>query len=266
MFKIKPVIREKVRNKLKKIKGDTSHGGDHITGQAIKISSYFLETPLMITANKSIREGIFPKIWKKQITHLNHKKGDGTDPNHWRLVRHVHELGKIVESLVSDQLMEHFITNNLYHKSHHGGIRGLSTFTASAEIVERNFLNQEEGNLTGFLLVDQMSAYDVISHKILLKKMSCYNFDATTISWFGAYLSGRKNHVSVNSNLSEEIEIGEFGTKQGSVMGGTLFTIYSNDLPVGKEDQATDYVDDHADQCNGLDLLDLETNLQVQAK
>ena len=92
-----------------------------------------------MTINKSIEEGHYPVIWRSQITHPNLKKGNGTELDQWRPIRHIQQIGKIAESLLGDQIINHFVKNNIFHRAHHGGVRGLSTFTACAEITDRSF-------------------------------------------------------------------------------------------------------------------------------
>ena len=140
-FDLSPVSCEQVRKKIKKMKGGGAHGGDHLSGQAIKIGAFFLEGPITMAINKSIEEGYFPVAWRQQITHPNLKKGNGSDLEHWRPVRHIHQIGIIAESLVGEQIVDHYVKNNIFHSAHHGGVKGLSTFTACAGISDRNFRN-----------------------------------------------------------------------------------------------------------------------------
>ena len=156
--------------KIQKMKGGGTHGGDDITSFAVKTSGYFLAEPIKIIINKSINEGVYPTVWKTQLTHPTFKKGTGQRPEDWRPVRHINEIGKICESLVGDQIMNHFLKYDLFHPSLHGGIPGLSTFTASTEIQDRLISSHDRGLLGGLLLVDQQSAYEVINHEILVKK------------------------------------------------------------------------------------------------
>ena len=65
--------------------------------------------------------------------------------------------------------------------------------------------------------------------------------------------------------MSEKLPIGDTGTIQGSVLGGLLFLIYSNDLPAEKENDSTDFVDDHADICMGDSINDVQNRLQNEA-
>ena len=131
--------------------------------------------------------------------------------------------------------MIHFTENKIFHDSHHGSIKGLSTFSACAEVQDRIFMSNDRGNYGGILLVDQQSAYNVISHTILAEKLRRYKFSEKTVSWFETYLNNRKNKVAIQAKISEELEVGDKGAPEGSVLGGLLFAIYSNDLPANKK-------------------------------
>ena len=264
-FSLKEVTREQVREKIRKLKGGGTHGGDFITSEALKISGYFIEEPLMMIINKSIKEGIYPTVWKTQITHPTHKKGRGDRLEDWRPVKHIEELGKLCESLIGDQIILHFMSKNLFHPSLHGGLPGLSTLTACAEIQDLLLMSNDRGLLGGLLLVDQQSAYDVISHRNLLEKMRVYKFCETTINWFRTYLGERSNQVVIQASSSKIQPAGDRGTPQGSVLGCILYNVYSNDLPMGREGDTTDFVDDHTDQCEGDTVDTLCTKLQVEA-
>ena len=145
------------------------------------------------------------------------------------------EVGKIIESIVADPIIEHFDRHNLWHKAHHGGTMGLLTFSACAELRERILMGNDKGGLTGILLVDQKTAYDVIDHDILIGKLTKYNICDTSLKWFSTYLNYRSNQVMIQSSVSKKLPIGDEGTIQGSVLGGLLFLINSNDLPKAEE-------------------------------
>jgi hypothetical protein len=59
-----------------------------------------------------------------------HKKKEKTKVENNRPVSHLVEMGKLVEYIVGDQILEHFITNGLIHQNHHGSLKNHSTATA----------------------------------------------------------------------------------------------------------------------------------------
>ena len=58
--------------------------------------------------------------------------------------------------------------------------------------------------IVGAVLSDFIAAIDVIDHKLLLKKLSCYGFTASAITWLESYLSNRTQCSSVEASLTSD--------------------------------------------------------------
>ena len=120
------------------------------------------------------------------------------------------------------------------------------------------------GKLMGCVLVDFRKAFDLVDHKILLKKLQCYRCHETCLKWVESYLTIRTQQVSLNSHLSESAHV-SCGVPQGSILGPSLFLIFINDLPLALNHSAV--VDLYADDTTIYDFQDdidkLETNLQL---
>ena len=52
-----------------------------------------------------------------------------------------------------------------------------------------------------------------------------FGMTGTALQWLRSYLSGRSQHVIVNGEQSESLDI-PFGVPQGSCLGPLLFTLY----------------------------------------
>ena len=68
--------------------------------------------------------------------------------------------------------------------------------------------------LSGKLL---RKAFDVVDHKLLLKKLQVYGLNTNSPKWFQSYLSGRYQKVCVDGKLSELLGI-HSGVLQGSIL------------------------------------------------
>ena len=60
-------------------------------------------------------------------------------------------------------------------------------------------------------------------------KLKYYGIRGAAYSWFGSYLKGRKQHVSINGFNSKDLPI-SYDVPQGSVLIPLLFLLYINDL------------------------------------
>ena len=85
--------------------------------------------------------------------------------------------------------------------------------------------------LSAVCLLDQSAAYDLLCHQTLRKKLELYRFDATSMEWVMSYLAGRTQIVQIESKTSSPLEGVEHAVPQGSVLGGLLHVINSNDFP-----------------------------------
>ena len=230
-FTLKQINVKILRKILKQMKGKMSFGTDGIDSYSLKLAGPLVEEALLHLVNLSIDSGLFANQWKPQLIFPTHKKGSKNDVKNFRPVSHLIEVGKIVEYAVYYQVLEHFTSHSLFHENHHGSLAGHSTATALVQLVDMWLRASEDKKLSATLLLDQSAAYDLVDHKIFLDKLEVYNFHFTSIGWFKSYLSGRTQQVQVESKLSQQLDTFDHGVPQGSILGGLIFIIFSNDLP-----------------------------------
>ena len=124
----------------------------------------------------------------------------------------------------------------------------------------------EDTLLSAALLLDQSVAYDLVDHLLLLKKLRVYNFSEESINWFSSYLGDRSQVVQVESKQGQSSKLGDHGVPQGSILGGLIFIIFSNDFPAYNQiGESVMYVDDDTDVDNDCDPQILHDKIQQVA-
>ena len=78
------------------------------------------------------------------------------------------------------------------------------------------------------VLLDLSAAFDTIDHNTLLQRMNTkHGVRGVALDWFRFYLSDRTQVVKLKTSFSSASKL-LFGVPQGSVMGPTLFSLYSS--------------------------------------
>ena len=190
-----------------------------------------------------MREGEIPKEWREaNITPL-FKKGSRLIAENYRPVSLTSICCKLMEGIIRDRMMKFMEEANLISKSQHGFVKKRACVTNLLECqgLVANILSK--GNSVDVLYTDFSKAFDKVSHRKLLVKLSGYGFSLKLISWIRAFLQDRKQCVVMGDIESDWREIWS-GVPQGSVLGPLLFVVYINDLPECLSNKCKMYADD----------------------
>lgn len=198
---------------------------------------------LSTTINQSMQDCTFPTALKLGVVTPVHKSGDKQQITNYRPICILPTISKIYEKIIAEQLINHLNSFALLNPLQFGFRSGYSTETACCFLIEEIKSKLDRGGVVGAVFLDLRKAFDIVSHNILINKLSSYKLSEQTIIWLKSYLGGRQQCVRLNNILSPLKEY-TVGVPQGSILGPLLFSIYINDLPSACTADVIMYADD----------------------
>lgn len=247
---------------LEKIDPNKGPGPDGLNPIFIKNCAPSLSEPLYILFNKSLRDGIFPDLWKQALVTPVLKNGSKNDVTNYRPISKLNILAKIFENIITKFLSS--TLKNIIIPEQHGFQSKKSTVTNLLTFSEYLHSNIDGGGQVDVICTDFKKAFDKVNHDLLIKKLISLGIHGNLLRWLISYITNRMQAVAINNCVSEFIKITS-GIPQGSHLGPVLFIIFLNDINICfKKTKFLLYADDLKVyiRINSLqDCLNLENDL-----
>ena len=197
----------------------------------LKRSAEVLAPFLCRLFNWSLENGTVPLMFKSAYITPLLKKADlvSADAKSYRPISDLPVISKLLERLVSKQLLRYLKDNDLFpdlqsaYRAYH------STETAVLKLLSDIMSILDSGNLVMLTLLDLSVAFGSVDHHTRLQRLKKYGLHGKVIDWFASYLSDRVQQVRITtSSLVPSVVL--FGVPQGTVLRPILFLLYTADL------------------------------------
>ena len=109
----KCVLSKEIEDITQPLKIKNSHGCDEISTKIIKLSIYYISSPLTYVCNRMLPSGIFPTRLKFSEVKPTFKKRDKNDTSNYRPVSFLTSFSKIFEKVIYNRLYHHINNNKI---------------------------------------------------------------------------------------------------------------------------------------------------------
>ena len=230
-WEIKQISISETKKLIQDLGNSTSFGRDKLDAKSLKSGVDYLAAPINKMINSSIESSVYIMKWKcaRVIPILKSKESSRLLPSSYRPISLLPVISKLVERAVQLQLQKHFEQHHLFHPNGHVYRRNKSTSTAITQIMDNLYQATDLNMMSSMMAIDQSSAFDSVSHNLLLRKLEAYTISKKSLKWIESYLQCRSQTVDIGKHQSNSKSL-DRGVPQGSILGPLLYLVFTNEM------------------------------------
>ena len=247
---------ETIKNLIEGLEERSSPGPDGLNNRILKELKDVISYPLYALFRKSLDDGIVPRGWKDSVISPIYKKGNKSAPINYRPVNLTSNVCKLMERVLKRGIEDH-LEGNVTKNSQHGFRRGRSPLTNLVEFIDKITKWIDEGKCVDVVYFDFSKAFDKVCHERLMVKLEAAGVCGKVQGWIREWLTERRQCVKVDGAMSAWKPV-ESSTPQGTVLGGTLFNVYVDDV----DDDVVGFVRKFADDTKEASVVENEEDAE----
>ena len=175
---------------IKKLKPTKSPGPDQIYAKTLLEMKDNLSDHLKILFKKSIDSGFVPDYWKLANVTAIHKKGNKLKPDNYRPISLTSLIGKILETIIRNKIVDHLDKHNLINNSQHGFRKNVSCLTKLLDFYDKLVTAHNNVKSVDIIYLDFKKAFDKVAHLRLLTKLESLGIKGNVHNWIKNWLTG----------------------------------------------------------------------------
>ena len=135
------------------------------------------------------------------------KKGAVSDASNYRPISLTCVASKIMERIISRQIFDHLVVNNILNAEQYGFFRCKSTCTNLLETLNDWTFSVQFKNSVSVVYIDFSKAFDSVTHSKLFAKLTACGVSGCLLHWVENFMCNRSPQTRVGMSLSVVAEL-----------------------------------------------------------
>lgn len=252
---------------IHRLKNKKTPDSSNVSSFLIRKIAFQIAPILTIIINNCLNLNYFPDPLKiSKVIPIPKKKDPSqiSTTNDFRPISLVSSLGKIFELAILHKINDHIQSNPVIPPFQFGFRPSLSTLHPLLKVTTFAENSAISRKLTAVCLLDIQKAFDSVWHDGLVHKLLSLKFPVNLVLLLQSFLTHRQFYVSHNLSISPHHHT-YAGVPQGSILGPSLFNIYTHDFPTDPTNKTHTllYADDVIIYTNSIASVQAARNIQA---
>ena len=223
------ITEEELRKAVMAMENNKSPGCDGLTSNFYKHFWPIFGKELTRVYNYAFNNGLLTVSQRRGIITLLFKKGDRTQLKNWRPVTLLNTDYKILTKALANRLQE--VLPLIVNSDQTACIKG-RTINDNTRLLNDviSYANEKNTSLA-FISVDQMKAFDRVSHDFLFASLERFGFGPNFINWIKLIYHDASSSVKTNGWLTAFIKL-ERGLRQGCALSMPLYVLTAETMAI----------------------------------